>query len=211
MSRIATLLRNWNIHGLRKGLRQLNFNLWYYRKPPWDTGVSPPELIKFIEENPPGKAIDMGCGTGTNVITLAQHGWEAMGVDFVARAIAKAQRKAEKARVDVSFFVADVTKLDRVSNSFDLILDIGCLHGLQPAGRKDYLDNVERLIAVNGTFLLYAFFRDEADEKGPGIIEADIELLDERFNLVWREDGTERGMRRSAWCTFQPQQLKSLK
>ncbi|MGD2158455.1 MAG: methyltransferase domain-containing protein, partial [Anaerolineales bacterium] len=125
MSRIATLLRNWNIHGLRKGLRQLNFNLWYYRKPPWDTGVSPPELIKFIEENPPGKAIDMGCGTGTNVITLAQHGWEAMGVDFVARAIAKAQRKAEKARVDVSFFVADVTKLDRVSNSFDLILDIG--------------------------------------------------------------------------------------
>ena len=29
-------------------LRRTLFNLWYYRKPPWDTGVSPPELMQFI-------------------------------------------------------------------------------------------------------------------------------------------------------------------
>src|SRR5689334_21905005 len=51
-------------------LRRLSFNLWYFRNPPWDSGISPPELLEFIQTHPAGKAIDLGCGTGTNVITL---------------------------------------------------------------------------------------------------------------------------------------------
>ncbi|MDK1118669.1 MAG: methyltransferase domain-containing protein [Anaerolineae bacterium] len=67
--------------------RNLFFKLIYYFKPPWDTGISPPELFDFIKNNPAGAAIDLGCGTGTNLIRLAQAGWDVTGVDFVARAI----------------------------------------------------------------------------------------------------------------------------
>ncbi|HZD55845.1 MAG TPA: class I SAM-dependent methyltransferase, partial [Anaerolineales bacterium] len=71
-----------------KILRRIFFNLWYYREPPWDTGISPPELLAFIESHPAGQALDLGCGTGTNVITLARNGWQVTGVDFAPRAIA---------------------------------------------------------------------------------------------------------------------------
>ena len=54
---------------------------------PWDTNITPPEVKEFIAAAPPGKALDLGCGTGTNAITLAQHGWQATGVDFAPKAI----------------------------------------------------------------------------------------------------------------------------
>src|SRR4030066_306033 len=93
-------------------LQRLVYQLWYYRKPPWDTGVSPPELLAHIERHPPGRALDLGCGTGTNVITLAQHGWQVTGVDFAWRAIRQAQRKAKRAGVLVDLRVGDVTRLE---------------------------------------------------------------------------------------------------
>ena len=54
---------------------------WRYwrRQTPWDTQVTPPEVMEFIARTPPGKALDLGCGTGTNAITLARHGWQVDG------------------------------------------------------------------------------------------------------------------------------------
>ena len=77
-------------------LRRLQFNFWYFRNPPWDSGITPPELFEFIQSHPAGRAIDIGCGTGTNVITLAKIGWQVTGFDFAARAIQLAKRKAKK-------------------------------------------------------------------------------------------------------------------
>src|SRR5260370_14518015 len=79
-----------------------------------DTGVSPPELVSVVEgpgKLEPGKALDLGCGTGTNSIYLARHGWETTGVDFVPRAIAQARRKAAAAGASPRFLVGDVTRL----------------------------------------------------------------------------------------------------
>ena len=61
----------------RRWRKLLRFNLIYLRQPPWDTGVSPPEVIEVIEGGviTPGRAIDLGFGTGTNAIYLARHGF----------------------------------------------------------------------------------------------------------------------------------------
>ncbi|HEX6306154.1 MAG TPA: class I SAM-dependent methyltransferase [Anaerolineales bacterium] len=183
-------------------LRRLFFNLWYFRDPPWDTGITPPELVDFIEHHPPGRALDLGCGTGTNVITLAQNGWDVTGVDFVARAIRAARRKARQAGVDVDLRVGDVTRLDALHGPYDLILDIGCFHSLSQAGKRDYIENLTRLMAPGGIYLMYGFFKDSTDS-GTGLVEADIDRLITRFQLLDRQDGTERGTRPSAWFTFQ--------
>jgi len=94
-------------------LQRLFFNLWYYFNPPWDTGITPPEVVEAIEGPEalrPGRALDLGCGTGTNSLYLARHGWNVVGVDLAVRAIRQARRKAEEeAGLTVEFHTADVT------------------------------------------------------------------------------------------------------
>ncbi len=186
-------------------LRKLFYHLLYLRKPPWDTGISPPELMAFIENHAPGYALDLGCGTGTNAITLAQHGWQVTGVDFVGRAIRTARRKARQAGVTVDFRQGDVTRLEKIRHArgipFDLVLDIGCFHSLSPQGKVDYVANLEQLLSPGGTYLMYGFFR-EAGSSGTGFEPGDLDLLDERLHLVERQDGYERGRLAAAWFTY---------
>jgi SAM-dependent methyltransferase len=184
-------------------LRQLWFNLAYYQKPVWDTGITPQELQSFISSHVPGNAVDLGCGTGTNVITLAKYGWQVTGVDFAPRAIRIAAKKAKQNGVKVKFLLDDVTRLDSISESFDLILDMGCFHSLSPKYHSKYIANIDRLLATDGTFLLYVFYKNLVKDQGPGIIEDDINKLVQVLKLIHREDGTERGIRSSAWFSFQ--------
>ena len=183
-------------------LRRLYFGLLYFRQPPWDTQESPPELMEFIAEHPPGRALDLGCGTGTNVITLAKHGWEVTGVDFVGRAINQARKKAESAQVSVDLLVEDITRLDGISGEFDLVLDIGCFHSLSENEKLAYLKNLERLTTTGSFYLMYGFI-SENDTGASGIWDPDLKAFEKHFTLSNREDGTDRGQRPSAWFTYQ--------
>ena len=75
------------------GLDKL-FSLWdlryLFRRPPWDTGRPPQELVEFIESKKlrPCSVLDIGCGTGTSVCYLAARGFDATGVDISRVAIA---------------------------------------------------------------------------------------------------------------------------
>jgi SAM-dependent methyltransferase len=184
-------------------MRKLFFNLAYLQKPVWDTGISPPELLDFIANHNPGRALDLGCGTGTNSITLAKHGWEVTGVDFVKRAINLARQNAQQYAVIVDFQVDDVTRLDAVSGRFDLILDLGCFHSLPPSTRQAYILKIDHLLTDSGTFLLYFFMKSNPDEAGPGATDADIRFITQNLHLVLRIDSTERGEHPSAWLTLQ--------
>ena len=80
-----------------KERREFWFNLKYLGTPRWDTGISPPELLGFIRASRPGRALDLGCGTGTNLLTLARAGWEVTGVDQAGFSILTARRKFRQA------------------------------------------------------------------------------------------------------------------
>jgi SAM-dependent methyltransferase len=180
--------------------RWLEFSLWYYRDPPWDTGISPPELLAFMQQHPAGNALDLGCGTGTNAIMLARNGWQVTGVDFAMPAIQRARRKACAAGVQVDFRADDVTRLSGITGPFDLILDIGCFHSLTNSARSTYRDNARRLLRTGGSLLLYVHLSD-ADTDHHGLLESDLDLFAPHFMLAQREDGVD-GSRRSAWLTY---------
>lgn len=184
--------------------RRLSFHYWYYGQPPWDTGVSPPELFEFIQHHPPGRAIDIGCGTGTNVLTLARAGWQVTGVDFAPRAISLAKRKLKQAHVRARLLVSDATRLTGISGPFELAFDLGCFHSIPAAGQAAYLDQLERILAPGGYWLMYGFLEANLAQTHSGLTEADIDLISSRMKLCSRRDGQDgtRG-RLSAWFLYQ--------
>jgi SAM-dependent methyltransferase len=139
------------------------YELLYRWRAPWEVDGPRPELVEMVQSGrlKPCRAIDLGCGTGENVIFLAQNGFDVLGVDLSARAIAQAKAKAEAAGVTASFLTADVTTLANGVEPFDLLLDYGCLGCVmgQPA-RERYAQTVARLARPGATYILLAFARD---------------------------------------------------
>ena len=185
-------------------MRWLSFNLMYFRRPPWDTLISPPELLAFIASRPPGRALDLGCGAGTNVISLAKAGWQAEGVDFAVEAIREGRKRTRAAGVTASLQVGDVTDLRGFSSGYDLILDMGCYHGVPQAGRAAYRENLLQLLAPSGVFMLYA----AVGQRKVAISETEVIELESLFPHHRRVDSTDtKGGWQSAWFWFSRQAL----
>ncbi len=68
----------------------------------------------------PGRALDMGTGSGYVGIYLALHGWEVHATDVSPRAVELAQRNAAANGAPVRVYQSDL--FDRVEGTFDLIL-----------------------------------------------------------------------------------------
>jgi len=183
--------------------RWVSYNAWYFKRPPWDTGITPPELVDFVANHPAGRALDLGCGTGTNAIYLAQRGWQVIAIDFASRAIHQARRKACSCGASVDFRIQDVTALDNILPPFDLILDIGCYHSLPESGQTVYRCNVQRLLGPGGSWLLYAFLNIDGDINRIGISPAELDELSRLFFRVFRLDGFDRADHPSTWLCYQ--------
>jgi SAM-dependent methyltransferase len=144
---------------------------------PWDTGAPVPMLVEAVEGSDrlaPGRALDIGCGTGRNAIYLARHGWDVTGVDLVGHAIAVARRRAEAAGVSARFVEGDVTRLDDlgIGGGFDLLVDSGCLH-VVPMDRRDaYVAAVSAVAAPGARLLVFGVGR--APVPGAGVTEEEL-------------------------------------
>jgi SAM-dependent methyltransferase len=128
---------------------------------PWDREGAPPMLVDLVEGPAalrPGRALDIGCGTGRDAVYLADHGWQVTAVDVSPHAIDKARRRSD----DVRWHVADLGEpsMERVveplAGSVALVLDVGCLHGLDLDGRAAWGRAVNRVAAPHARLLLRA-------------------------------------------------------
>jgi SAM-dependent methyltransferase len=186
--------------------RWFRFNLMYLGNPRWDTGVSPPELIAFLDEAPPGRALDLGCGTGTNLLTMARQGWQVAGIDFAWLPVLRARNKLRGEGYAAHVRQGDVTARWDLGGSFDLILDMGCFHGLSPADRQIYRENLDRWLAPGGTYLLYAHWR-KTPQSAFGVDDRDLADFQPDLTLNWRKGGSEErpdgsGGFPSVWARF---------
>jgi SAM-dependent methyltransferase len=138
-------------------MNKLFYELGYrHFRMPWEVGPRG-ELVELVGNGriAPGRAIDLGCGSGANSIFLAQHGFDVTGVDFASMAIEKARRRADEAGASVRFVVDDLTNLRSVEGTFDFLVDYGSMDDLGPKDRKLYVENVLPLTHPDSQFLLW--------------------------------------------------------
>lgn len=143
-------------------LQRTVFSRLYRRAPdveslPWHREEPPSLLARVIADRPGGgRALDVGCGEGTNAVHLAQAGFSVVGLDFVPAALAAAQERAERAGVEIDLVECDV--VDHAPPApYDVVLDSGCLHHL-PKGRvAAYRDRLDQWLAPGGDFVLVHF------------------------------------------------------
>jgi SAM-dependent methyltransferase len=176
---------------------------------PWDTGITPPELVEVIEgeQVTRGYALDVGCGTGTNAIYLAKHGFKTVGVDIAHLAIWRARCKSKQAGVAVKFYTGDALKLGTakwpvINDHVDFVLDIGCLHSLGTVHLQPYVEMLKRILRVAGCYLLYAWGERSWAGRTVGVAPNDlIAELQSDFEVIWTRQGQEHGLP-SYWHFF---------
>jgi SAM-dependent methyltransferase len=186
-------------------MNQLIYRLTYWlRMANWDSDETPQEVQDAFQAGdiPPGAALDLGCGTGTNTIFMAKQGRRALGLDYVPEVIKKARVKARQAGVDgrARFQVADVTRLNEMPlPPSGFALDMGCFHGLSPDGQRRYAEGLTKTMVPGGCYLLYTL--DPRKEAGfsfgmrPEIVEA---IFAPWFDVVRMERGS-FWTRQSTW------------
>lgn len=183
-------------------MNRLSFWWRYLRnRAPWDTGIVPPEIEALAARLPLGTALDLGCGTGTTSLYLAECGWRVTGIDFISKAIHRARQKASAAHLQVNFQVADVTRLDFVHDSFDLVIDIGCLHSLTLSQQKEYAATLTRVTHPGTLFALYAFGPRDLNGRPVGLTQGDVaQRFSPAFELESAVQGQDKGTGpASAW------------
>jgi SAM-dependent methyltransferase len=148
---------------------------------PWDTGQPSTELQRVLSQHKiqPCRALELGCGTGTNCVWLARQGFEVTGIDVAPLAVEQANQLAKAAGVQARFLTGDVLALQAVlpdaGGSFGFFFDRGCYHAVRRSAPTQYAPAVARLIASGGRGLILAGNAREPHTPGPPVVtEAEI-------------------------------------
>lgn len=140
---------------------------------PWDTGRPSSELQRVLSRNeirPPCRALELGCGTGTNSVWLAQQGFEVTGIDVAPLAVERAEEHAHAAGVKAHFVVADVLDLPDLNAGFAFFFDRGCYHAVRRSAPRQYAPAVARQLASGGLGLILAGNSREPHDPGPPVV-----------------------------------------
>ena len=141
------------------------------------------------------RSVDLGCGTGANVVHLASSGFDSWGVDFSEVALRKARRRAAESGVEPAFVLGDLTaeSIDGVEGEFDLLVDFGTLDDLRGDARRAMAGTITRLSRPGSLLLLYCFFGKREELPWIGMTASKLSHIEpgeieELFEVEWEVD-----------------------
>jgi len=127
------------------------------RRAGWDVGRPSSELRDAVERGVlrPCRVVELGCGTGTNAIYLAQKGFDVTAIDIAPTALRLAEEKARQAGVSVCWVLANVVRPPRLE-PFELVFDRGCYHGVRRQNAAGYVQALKQLTRPGARVLILA-------------------------------------------------------
>ena len=123
---------------------------------PWDTGEPEPLLVEFVTSGrvQPTRALEIGVGTGTNAIWLAERAFDVLGIDVASLAIEQANAKLEGRALRCRFAALDFLSAAPPGGPFEFVFDRGCFHVFdEPEERGCFAAQVAAALAPGGLWL----------------------------------------------------------
>ncbi|MDU9048314.1 MAG: class I SAM-dependent methyltransferase [Candidatus Electrothrix sp. Rat3] len=143
---------------------------------PWDTGMPEITLINLISGWPKGisRVLEVGCGTGTNAVWLAEQGLEVTAMDISEKAITLAKQRCKEHEVQCRLLKDDfLTSV--LPGQYDLLFDRGCFHCTDgEEARQSFVRQAALSLKPGGYWLSLIGNKDQvtAGEKGPPRLSA---------------------------------------
>jgi len=123
---------------------------------PWDSGQPEPLLVEFVTSGAvtPSPTLEIGAGTGTNAIWMAERGFEVLGVDVSPLAVERAHAKMEGRALRCRFAAWDFLAAPPPDGPFQFVFDRGCFHVFdEPHERQRFAAQVAAALAPGGLWL----------------------------------------------------------
>lgn len=127
------------------------------------------EFVRLVFEtyghNKINSILDLGCGTGSHALPLADMGYQVTGVDLSEKMLQTARRKAAEPKKSISFFKGDIRHLD-LGKRFDAALAMFTVMGYLTSNQdiKDAVCSIRRHLVPGGLFVFDVWF-------GPAVLK----------------------------------------
>lgn len=123
---------------------------------PWDTGEPEPLLVEFVASGgvTPARTLEIGAGTGTNAIWLAERRFDVLGIDVSPLAVERAHAKLAGRALGCRFSTWDFLAAAPPGGPFQFVFDRGCFHVFdEPGERQRFTAQVAAALAPDGLWL----------------------------------------------------------
>jgi len=137
----------------------------------------------------PRIAVDFGCGTGRNLVPLAEQGWRVVGVDLSLDMLAEFKTKAKHvAPIEPVAIRANMAHLDCFADGFaDAVLcmysSLGMVQGR--VNRRSFMNNASRILNADGKFFVHVHNRGSWLRDPGGIRRTLLDWFRARCDANW--------------------------
>ncbi len=110
--------------------------------------------LKMLPPREGMNVLDVGCGTGIQLVAYQQAGCQVSGIDTSPAMLSVARRRlSEQAHLQLG----DAARMPYPDGAFDLVLAATVLHEMGPEVRGTVLDEMKRVLRPDGRMLLIDF------------------------------------------------------
>lgn len=115
-------------------------------------------LVKLLDKLEPGKAIELGPGSGIDTLYLLEKGWQVLGVDSASgteediRSLIST--KNEEALANFSFINQSFEKLELEKEEYDLLVGFNSVFFCSPEKFNDFFETLTGSIKPQGYLLI---------------------------------------------------------